>query len=96
MPKKVERNELEYLRSENRRLKSENRNLKKQVNRTNKKVKAYEENIDMAEPEVSEDVIEQEELLKCSRCMGTIEVVDLGIRILMTCVSCGTRKTHKK
>ena len=97
MPKKLERNELEWLRSQNKALRSENRHLKKELGRADKKVKNYETHIDEeAEIEAPIEMKEQEEILKCSKCMGIIEVVDLGARKLITCSGCGNRKTLKK
>lgn len=94
-PKILERSELEYLRSENKRLRSENRNLKKQVNRTNKKVKAYEENIEMADAEPTEEALSMQSV-GCPSCGGAVVTTDLGSRLLTVCSDCAYRKTIRK
>lgn len=94
MAKTRERSEVEYLRAENKRLKSENRHLKKKLGITNKKVQVYENAMDLSEPEMPLVAVEQEH--KCSQCMDSLEIVDLGIRTLIMCHTCKTRKSVKK
>lgn len=98
MPKKPERSEVEFLRSENRRLKSENRHLKKELNRKDKKVKVYEEHIDLTEREDMDTIEPQDQTNRCLQkdCDGQVERVDLGVRMMHVCQSCGGRKTFKK
>lgn len=98
MAKQKEKSELEHLRSENRMLKSEIRNLKKQVGRANKKDRreAY------LEKELKEYIIKEEQEQyevkgkSCPKCKGILETVDLGVRILEKCSTCGHRMTIKK
>ena len=94
MTKPKERSELEYLRAENRKLKSENRHLKKLLGRTNKKVKAYEENIDLSEPEIVNTI---QLICNCPNdgCGGSLDSTDLGMKTLITCSDCSYRKTIK-
>jgi predicted nucleic acid-binding Zn-ribbon protein len=95
-PKVREKSETEWLRAENKRLKSENRNLKKQLGRIDKEIQVYENNIDLEEPEVPKMLEEVQSITKCSKCMDTLEFVDLGIRTLILCGTCKTRKSIKK
>lgn len=99
MTKRPEKSEVEWLRGENRRLKSENRNLKKQLNRRDKKVKAYEEHIDLSvEPDMIEapafDLLDK--MCQEKDCEGILDKVDLGVKFMRICRSCGARKTYKK
>lgn len=95
MSKTKERSEVEYLRSENKRLKSENRHLKRQLGKTDKKVKAYEAHLDLVEPELPETEVSDNRSI-CTKCGDNQEVVDLGVRILIVCSNCNTRKSFKK
>ena len=90
--------EVEYLREQNKILKAENRHLKKLLGQSDKKVRAYEEHVDLS-IEVDMPYEEpQSQVNKCQEkgCDGTTERVDLGVRMMHVCRSCGARKTYKK
>ena len=98
MAKQQERNELEALRAIVRNLRSENKSLKKRLNRFEKRSKQYEDlESKIQDIEMDEDFSSvAENTKKCGRCSGKIKVVDLGIRTLYKCESCGHRETKKK
>ena len=85
---------MEELRGQLRSLKSQNRQLKKMIGRLEKRAhraQDLEEFLEDLEPEVNEEP----KVNSCS-CGGKIEKVDLGVRTLFKCSTCGKRETKKK
>jgi hypothetical protein len=79
MPKKLERNELEYLRSENKKLKSLNRHLRKDLSRKEKREFIYDD-LELKEAELLlAEELEERKILKqtnhCPKCEGDLEVI---------------------
>lgn len=99
MSKSKDKNELEYLRSQNRHFKKELKHLRKQVSRAEKNKRDVEELEDLLEDELAADRIEDEIYIsknKCPECRGKLEVIDLNVRELIVCVDCSFRKSKKK
>ncbi len=98
LAKKPERNELEFLRGENRKLRSENRHLRKELGRSNKKVQVFESTVSEREDAEFEDVADTAVPvgMRCPKCSGETKQVDLGSRSLITCDECGHRKSVPK
>lgn len=96
MAKKDKSGELEYLRGVVKQQRSIIKHLKKEVGRSNKRSHQYED----LEDRLSEEYVEEEKVLfteseKCPSCSKKIEIVDLGIRKLIVCESCGFKKSRK-
>lgn len=99
MAKQKERSEVEHLRSENRNLKSQVRNLKKQLSRKEKREVQFlelEEQVKDFEIEIEQVKLEPPKSEKCPKCSHSVEVVDLGIKLLLKCKNCNHRETRKK
>lgn len=98
MSKSPTHSEVELLRGEVRTLKKEVRTLKNQLARAQKRQhqwegleereKELEETIQTADPKPTKN--------RCLKCGGTLEVIDLVIRVITTCNSCNERIVTKK
>lgn len=98
MTRPKERNELEYLRAENRKLKSENKKLTKSLTRANKETRKYAHAAEEAE-ELFEDIapalVEQRHY--CPKCRREIDAPkDLGNRTLISCGGCKFKKSFPR
>lgn len=100
MPKKKERSELEYLKSQNRELLKENKKLKKTISRSTKKEHILKDLEDRLEEEYfQEDHTRDAEpapVAGCPKCGRKLENVDLIKRIIVTCENCDYREVVKK
>lgn len=100
MAKSKDKSEVETLRGVVKALKKQNQHLKKELSRKEKRQHLHD---DLEEHEaellVREELEERSTLLekdRCSICQGELDIVDLKIRTLITCTSCGNRKVIKK
>ena len=89
MPKKIERNELEYLRSLNRRLQSQVRQLEKQLKHYQKR--------DHLVPDVVPEKAQEEVLNLCTRCRrGVVIDIDLQYLVIKRCSCCSHEEKVRK
>lgn len=100
MPKKKERSEVEYLKSQNRELLKENKKLKKTISRSTKKEHILKDLEDRLEEEYFQEDhtrdVEPAPVTGCPKCGRKLESVDLIKRIIVTCENCDYREVVKK
>lgn len=95
MAKSKSKNGEEDLRGQVRALQKENRELHKILGRLQKRSRNVEELEELLQDmDYQEVTLEFPKINICS-CGGKIQKIDLGIRTLLKCVSCGKRETKK-
>lgn len=95
MAKSKGKDEVEELRGKVRELTKQNKELKKVLGRLQKSSHRVEELEELFEEMGNEEIVPDGPRATCS-CGGKLEKVDLGVRTLIKCVSCGKRETKKK
>lgn len=100
MPKKKERSELEYYRSQIRELQKENKQLKKQLGHHEKRKHIYNDVIsdyeEMLIQHVPVDEIKTNKKITCEDCSkGNYDEFEIMGKVIGTCNNCGFRKRLK-
>lgn len=98
MAKSKDRSDTEALKAIIRHQKKVIKQLTKDVNRANKKHSREEDLENDLQEYILKEAAEQNKDTSnnCPKCQGTLEISDLGIRILSRCVNCGHRSSSKK
>lgn len=90
MARSKDRSEIEYYKGEIRKLKAEVKNLRRQLAEN----KRYIPDLDQFEEE-AEEIVEISN--RCPECKsGKLKEIDLNIKVLVKCDSCGFVRTRKK
>ena len=84
--KRQENDEIEHLKSENRELKSKIKSLERHIKKLNKEYKTEYNQEDLIEEDHTEKTPKVERCPICTR--GNIQIVELGVRKLMSCTVC--------
>jgi len=88
----TERDEKQALKAIIRKQRKEIQRLRRELSRAGHAQEALDEFLEDAEV----DAPEEKKVEKCPECgKGTMQVIDLGIRRLIKCDTCGHRKTVK-
>lgn len=95
-----DKNEYEHLRGLVRQLQSENKQLRKQLARSNKEVQRAVETVIsfVDDTPITEELVINENIIKCLKCGRKIKGLELGPKILYNCINenCKFRRTVKK